>query len=329
MKPLIISENDRKGKGFEKNRLRKNIKGALELNEQNYSVSFYDETYQVAHFIDLEDYKKYRNENTKKIKKIISLFYLEEDVNGQVYERKIGGKHQVSKANIELINEFDTVFVPSKEAKNYLLQQGVLPRIKIVSPGVNLSKFSLENSYIRLICYRYLQLSEEMPFCISVFDYRDDDVFMRLRQIAELYPKVKFVGIYHCDKISRLATKIIKKAPQNLIFTTLLEEDIYLSLIYSAKMFLLLGSEKGCVLESYEAMAGNTQIMALNSAVFNDIVIDKETGYVYNDFASLKEGVELFLNNKLPSTITKAKEVAINNSLKVVGEKLIKIYQEI
>jgi|GEM_PF-3270988 Glycosyltransferase len=329
MKPLIFSTNNNKYDDFEKNGLSRNLKGALELNNVPYCVSVYDESYSLVHFLDLEDYKHYRGELKENTKKVISLFYCEEDKDNNVFEKKHNESCMIKKGDIELYNEFDAIFVPCEEAKRLLLLNGIKTRVFAVNHGVNINKFALENTYIKNIAYRYLKCPDEMDFVVTVINARDEEAFKLLNNLAISFPKIKFIAIYQHDFISPIIKKCIKKAPTNLIYTFPLEDDIYLSLVYNAKVYLFIGSNKGCVIENYEAMAYNTQIIALKNAVFTDIIIDKENGYVYNDFTSLKAGIMEFIDGKLPPLTQNAKEIAIKNSLKSAGEKLIRIYNNI
>lgn len=329
MKPLIISHSKEKYDNFEKTRLRKNIKGSLELNGAPYCVSFYDDSYRLIHFIDINDYKKLRSEIREGTRTVISLFYTEEDYKGRVLEKHIDGTYSIGTSEIPLYNEFNLILVPSEEAKRLLILSGITTNIMVFEHGVNVTKFSISNTYIRNIAYRYLKCPEDMGFIVTAIDYRDEEAFKRVYDLAFSFPKIKFIAIYNGEFVNLGIKRLIKKAPANLIYTLPLDEDIYISLSYNAKLYLFLGSHKGNVLQSYEAMASDTQILAIKESVFEDIVIDKENGYVYNDFASLKEGINAFLEGKLPSTIKKGKEIAEKNSLKLCGERLIKVYNNI
>lgn len=329
MKPLIVSLANTKFDNFEKTRLRKNLKGSLELNNASYCVSFYDETYRLIHFTDIEDYKRYRNEIKTGIKTVISLFYTEEDHDGRILEKHLDGTYSISKSDICLYNELDLILVPCEEAKRILVLNGITSQIEVLEHGVNVTKFSIADTYIRNIAYRYLKCPIEMAFIVTTLDYRDEEAFRRVNELAYAFPKLKFIAIYHSDFLALTIKKLIKKAPSNLIYTLPLEEDIYVSLTYNAKIYLFVGSNNGCVVQNFEAMASETQIIALKESVFNDIIIDKENGYVYNDFASLKEGISLFIDGKLASTTAKGKEIAVENSLLNSGKKLITMYNNI
>lgn len=327
MKPLIITKISKNYDNFEKQRIRKNIKGSLELNNQAYSVSFYDTAYKIIHMFGIDDYKYYRSEIKDGAHIILSLFYAESDYEGRFPARL--GSEKISKNNIQYLNEVNLILVPSIECVEFLKNNGVTTKTMVFSPGVNISRFSLKNSYLKSIAYSYLQISNEFPFIISILDYKDDVAFEYLSKLGTRFPKCKFLGIYHSGKISRKTKKLIKKTPQNVLFVHTLEEDVYCSLIYNAKAFLALGINKGGAIEAYEAMASETEILALKSSVFNDIVIDNKNAHVYNDFESLINGVDLLLVNKLETYVLKEKAIASENSLKNNGKKLIKIYKEI
>ncbi len=329
MKPLIVSQTNKKYDNFEKTRLRKNLKGSLELNGSPYCVSFYDESYSLIHFTDIEDYKKLRSEIKKGSKTVISLFYSEEDHDGRILEKHLDGTYTIEKSEIPLYNELNLILVPSEEAKRILILNGITTRIEVLEHGVNVTKFMISNTYVRSIAYRYLKCPEERGFIVTVIDYRDEEAFKRVFDLASSFPKIKWIAIYQNDFLSFKIKKLIKKAPGNLIYALPLDEDVYNSLAYNAKLYLFLNTHKGNVLQNYEAMACDTQIMALKESVFDDIIIDKENGYVYNDFASLKEGISLFIDGKLASTTAKGKEIAVENSLLNSGKKLITMYNNI
>ncbi len=324
MKSLILSHEKN---NFEVLRLRKDIKGSLELNNFPYSVSVYDESYSIAHFLTIDDFKKYKNETPKGTKFVLSLLYCEEDYDGKILKLNHDNKSNISKSEVEAINKVNQVLTPSIKAKQQLILSGVTVPIEVLSPGVNVSKYSVKNTYTRNIAYRYLKCSEEYSFVTAVLNYEDVESFYRIQKIASKFPKIKFVVLFDNRDMSREIKKVIKKSPANLEFPGVLDEDVYISLIFNSKAFLFINSNPGNVFQCFEAMASGIQILALSSSIYPDIVIDKENGYVYNDFDSLIDGFTKLINDELDLTIQKAKEFANANSLKNIGEKLIEIYR--
>ena len=324
MKPLILSNEKN---NFEVLRLRKDLKGSLELNNFPYSVSVYDETYSIAHFVTIDDFKKYKNETPKGTKFVLSLLYCEEDSDGKVLKLNHEKNNIISKFDVDAINKADFVLTPTIKTKQQLILSGVTTPIEVLLPGINVSKYSIKNTYIRNIAYRYLKCSEEYSFVTTVLNYEDVEAFRRIQNIASKFSKIKFIAIADNRNMSREIKKIIKKSPSNLQFPSVLDEDVYISLIFNSKAYLFINSNPGNILQCFEAMASGTQIIALNSGIYPDIVIDKENGYVYNNFDSLIDGFNKFINNELNPTIQKAKEFANVNALKNIGEKLIEIYR--
>ena len=324
MKPLILSSEKN---NFEVTRLRKDLKGSLELNNFPYSVSVYDETYSIAHFVTIDDYKKYKNETPEGTKVVLSLLYCEEDYDGKILKLNHEKNYNISKFDVDAINKVDLVLTPTLKTKQQLILSGVTVPIEILLPGINISKYSVKNTYTRNIAYRYLKCSEEYSFITTVLNYEDVEAFKRAQIIASKFPKIKFIAITDTRNINREVKKIIKKSPSNLHFPGVLDEDVYISLLFNSKVYLFINSNPGNIFQSLEAMASGTQILALNSGIYPDIVIDNENGYVYNNFDSLIDGFGKFINNELSPTIQKAKEFANANALKNIGEKLIQIYR--
>lgn len=324
MKPLILSNEKN---NFEVSRLRKDLKGALELNDYPYSVNVYDESYTIAHFLSIDDFKKIKSETPKGTKFVLSLIYCEEDYEGKILKLNHEKNYNISKFDVETINKSDLILIPSIKIKQQLILSGVTKPIEVLPPGINVSKYSIKNTYIRNIAYRYLKCSEEYSFVTTILNYEDIEAFNRVIKIASKFPKIKFVALFDKKYIGREIKKVIKKVPGNLEIAGVLDENIYLSLVFNSKAYLFINSNPGNVFQCYEAMASETQILALNSSVYPDIVIDKENGYVYNDFDSLMDGFSKLINGELTSTTSKGKEFANSNSLKEVGKKLIEIYE--
>ncbi|MFA6755506.1 MAG: glycosyltransferase [Bacilli bacterium] len=328
MKPLIFFECSLKNDNYEGTRARKNLKGALELCNVSYSSSVYDDTFNVAHFISLKDYKQYKQDLKENCKLVISLFYAEEDENAELFINK-KEPYELTKTDVSLLNEFNLILVPSNECIDILKNDGVTTKIKKFSPGVNLVKYDLKSAYERYIAYKYLRTPEEVPLITINFKHSDDIAISRICDVARAFPNIKFIAISQSDRFSRKSKKLIKKATSNLTFSPVLENDIYCSLLVDSFVYLVVSSFKGNVFGCLEAMAANCQVLAIEGSTFSDIVVDKETGYVYNNVDSLKNGIEDCLNKKLIPTTTKAYQYAEENSLSINGPKLLDIYKKL
>ncbi len=338
MNPLILFETKEKYINFEANRIKKSLIYCLRMYNERYVSSTYDETYDLVHYVLVSDIARYSEEIKKNTKIVLSLLSSEEDYKGRLL-KKVRAKDEiekyeyiVSKSDIELINKVDLVLTPSKKASEFLISQGVKTNIKEFMIPVRTSNFDLKNSVLKNAVYRYLSLPEDSIIGFATLHNEDYEGYQKIKELAISYPKIKFIAISHVNIFSGLSLKfkrLFKDKPSNLILTTPLNEDIYCSLLYNSKFFINVASSYGNDQASLEAMASKTQIFALKTSVFPDIVIDNETGYIYNDIDSLKKGFGLYLDGLLEDTTHKAYKFAKEVNLVNCGEKLIKIYKEL
>ena len=336
MKPLIYLKINPKYENFEANALKNKIQELLIDQNVVYSTSLISDDYDVAHFINLDDVSYFSNNSKKNIKKVISLFYSENDIYGNIL--KITNKkdekeflpYEISNYDIKILNLLDLILVPSNEAKNYLINIGITKKIEILKMPLKISNYELKNSILHKAIYSYFRLKEDSFLIVTTVKHNDIEAFKNLFVLLEKFPKATFVCISQFANKGLLNIKIkslLKRKPKNLIFTTPLTIDLYNSLMYNAKIFLNLSSIPSSVLECYEAMASKTQIFALESSCFKDILIDKKNCYLYNNIDLLRVGIDQYLLKLIDSTTDDAfnevKEMTISES----ANKLINYYK--
>lgn len=337
MNPLIFFKENKKSDCFESQKLKKALINSLEIRNASYVNSILDETYDLIHFLNLEDVAYYSNSIKKSVKKVISVFFNEEDFRGRILDEVKSLKdkestYTIKKNDVEILNKIDCIFVPSLEAKKYLESFNVTSRIETLYYPLRNIKFNLENNVLKNVVYRYFQLDEESIIATTSLYYKDYDAFLRLKDLATYFPKIKFVVLCEKDLIKNSSLKIrkiFKDKINNIIFAPLLNEDIYCSLFYNSKFYLNISSSYSNTIELFDAMASKTQIFSLNNASFNDITIDKETSYNYNNLGLMKEGINEFLSGLIESTTKKAFEFSKEANVNKVGKKLIEVYKSV
>lgn len=338
MKPLIFTKINPKFDNFEATRIRRTLKNILESHEVVYSVSELDNSFDLVHFVSLEDVAFLSNklEKGRTFKKVASLLSCEEDFYGKLLEenknKDIDLHCVVKKSDIEIINNLDMCFVPSNDAKNFLINLGVTTDIEIFPLPIRISKYNLKNSVLSKAIYSYLRISEDVPLAVATLHYKDVEAFKRLEYIVQRFPKIKFICVCRVDGgilMPRIAKQIIKKRYRNLVLTTPLSEDLYSSLLYNSLFYLNIGSTYGNDLESIESMASKTQIFSLTNSGFNDLLIDKKNCYLYNNIDLLRVGIDQFLLGLIEPTVKSAYEFVKNIDIKDAGYKLIECYKKV
>ena len=318
---------------FESAYMRRNLKAALEINDLRYITSPIDENIKLIQYTDFNDFNKFNFFKNKKFLKAITLFYSEYDLYGKALKRvKEDGeiKYKIKEADKKTLNQFDLIFVPSLKAKELAIKEGLDTKIKVLPPLIKLSRFELENRETSKLIYIYFHLTEETEFFYTILDYTDVEAADRIIELANCFKDYKFIIIAHGfkNKDSKKIAKKFKKHASNIIVSDFLENDTYCSIVYNAKAYFSLNSSYGGSLETIEAYSLGKPVLALKSSGFEDILIDKETAYVYNDFASFIDGFNLFLAGGLPNLKDKEIEFSKNFAIKKVGQVLIKAYLE-
>ena len=139
MKVLVYFTPNKNTDNFEGVRLRKSIKGALEIADVHYTTYIGDE-YDVAHFISPRDESKINEVVANNIPVVISALHCESDpaASWLDYKASKDGKREIilSLKNVKILNKATLVLVPSEGAKELLINSGVTSDIEIISPGL-------------------------------------------------------------------------------------------------------------------------------------------------------------------------------------------------
>ena len=336
MKILVSFQPNRKAPDFEGARLRKTIKGALEMTGVEYTTSIVDK-YDVLHLISPEDENKLNDAKENNIPVIVSALYCESDPVASYLEHKSKDgvrTTKLSEKGLRFLNKADLVLVPSPKARDFLVDSGVKADVSIALPGMNNSRFDFSREDEKTLFYRYFREDGKKNLVVGVGEYDVNmDGINALINAAKMCPDTLFYyigretvpGIFNSIRIRRM----VASAPKNLKFTTIVPDDIYRSALLNAVAFVVPGYKTVGVMSLVDAMGAKCQIIARKQAVFSDFVIDGKTAYLGEFSETLSSLVRDCLNGKLKPTIDEAyAAVAEKCNLKVVGEQLKWFYLE-
>ena len=326
MKACIYFEPQAKKDNFEGTRLRKNIKGALELENLPYAKNFLD-SYDLVHFISIKDEMKIADLKEAGVPIVFSALMCESDENARVMELK-NNVNTLSPKALRVLNKVDRIFVGDETSKNLLLRAGVNTKISIVTPGVNLSRFEFTNEAEDQIFQQYYQLERDSKIVVTIGTYENKEIISKFIEIASKCPKYKFF-YFGPDKSPRWVYRISKKLPANIKLATILNDEIYCSLMKQAKVYLLLDNSRHCPITLLDAAASKTQIVALKPLDYNEELLKEMRARVCEDADDAAKTIEGILEGKIPSTTKEAYKFAKDNSLANLGKTLRKEYEEV
>lgn len=336
MKVLVSFEPNTKSLDFEGARLRKTIKGSLEMIGLEYTTSAI-EKHDVVHLLSSEDEGKLNDAKEANIPVIVSALYCESDPHASYLEHKSKDgvrSTRLSDKGLKFLSRADLVLVPSLKMRDFLVDSGVTSDVSVSLPGINMSRFDFSREDEKPLFYRYFREDSKKKLVIGLGEY---DLAMEginaFINAAKMCPDALFYyigketvpGAFRSLKTKRL----IAKAPKNLKFVTTIPDDIYRSALLNACLYVVPGYKTAGVMSLMDAMGAKCQIIARKQAIFDDFLIDGKTAYLGEFSETLSVLVREYLNGQLKPTIDEAyKFVSTKCNLKTVGEQLKFFYQE-
>ena len=334
MKVLVYFQPSQKHDNFEGARMRKTIKGALEVINVTYTSNLYDD-YDVAHFMSPDDENKLNIALERKVPTVVSALFGEDDPATRfLINKNKDGKITTSlkpKA-LRMLNKASLVLVPSESAKQFLIDAGVKKPIEIVVPGVNLARFNFSREDEKELFYRYFREDKNKKLVLAVGEYTNNmEGIHALINVAKKRDDTVFyyVGCETFKTPYGKAKKIIKNAPRNMNFKTILPDDIYRSMLLNADVFMLPGYNLSGVISLEEAMAANCQLIVRKSAVFPEFLKNEKTAYIAEFSETLTSICLDYLDGKIKPTTEEAYNKVSSYNLVNFGQELFKIYSSL
>ena len=323
MKICVFFQPKDKYDNFEGMRLRKTIKGALELVDVPYSRNIID-NYEIIHFVSPDDEVKINDAYEAGIPIVFSALMSETDIATRLSELSKSGLTVLSARALRILNKVNLVLVCDEASKKFLVDNGVKTKIDIVPLGVNLARFEIPSQLSSDIFYNYYQLPKDSKFIVSVGSYEDKDKFKSLCEIARFCPNYYFY--YFGRSKSKKSPPKIKNTPKNLKFHLLTNDEIYCSMMKNASIYLAFDNRRHSPITLLDAAASRTQIVALNPVYRNDELLNKLHAYRGDSTPEVGSIITNIMNGNLEKHVEEAYEFAHENSLRKLGIALKKEY---
>lgn len=331
MKVLVCFEPSIKHDVFEATRLRKNIKGALE--EMNIELSSSSlENCDVVHFLSIKDEKKILDAIELGKKTVISVLSTENDVICKITHIDDKGNRRILPKAVKLLNKMDAVVVPSLCDKYFLVSEGISTHIEIIEPGVSLKRFHNIDNKEKELFYRYFGERNCLNIVTAVGDFSKTKEINKLISLAALLPTIKFY-FFGVDTspllVSRAVNKYNKKATSNLVFSPVVEDDIYRSTLVASKIFVVLNPNSVSSVSVEDALAAENQLLVFAPLKENSFLEDGKDCYVVSSVLEASHFIRDYTLGYIPSTVHNGLKKAKKTSLNEIGKKLVKLYEKL
>ena len=334
MKVLVYFQPSPKHDYFEGARMRKTIKGALEIVDSKYTSNVYDD-YDVAHFISPDDENKLNIAIERGVPIVISALFGEADPSTRFlnYKSKDGKRITTIKPKaLRMLNKADLVLVPCKSGKEFLAENGVTTKIEVCVPGINLSRFNFSREDEKELFYRYFREDKNKKLVVALGEYAYNlEGIHAVINAAEKKPDVTFyyVGDESFALNSRRSRKIIKSSPKNMHFIGIPTDDIYRSMLLNADVFMLPGYNFSGFISLEEAMASNCQLIVRKTAVCPETLKNEKTAYIAEFSETLTSLCLDYLDGKIKPTTDEAYQKISLYTLQNFGQELTNIYRSL
>ena len=334
MKTLVYFQPSSKNDNFEGARMRKTIKGALELVNSSYTSNLYDD-YDVAHFMSPDDENKLNIAIERNVPVIVSALFGEDDPSTRFlsHKSKDGKRTNTLKLKaLRVLNKANLVLVPTQSAKQFLIENGVTTPIETCVPGINLSRFNFSREDEKELFYRYFREDKNKKIVMAMGEYSFNmEGISSLVNAAIKRPDVGFyyIGSEAMSSNVGKAKKIIKNSPKNMHFINILPDDIYRSMLLNADVFMLPGYNLAGIISVAEAMAAKCQLIVRKSAMFPEFLKNEKTAYVAEFSETLTSLCLDYLDEKIKPTTDEAYRKISQYNLESFGKQLLNIYTKL
>ena len=332
MRVLVYFKPKESLDNFEGTRLRKTIKGALEINNIAHTSIEVDH-YDVAHFISLNDEARINTCLENHIPVVMSALYCESDPQASFldYTNKKSKKTiQLSSKGYRVLNKVNLVLAPTEKAKQFLIDSGITTPIEVVSPGINVSRFNLLRDDEKEIFYRYFQQDKNKKLILAVGSYDNIDGVGAFISCAKKHPECIFYYFTQSQgKMNRETRKLFKKSPKNCHSAPIPQDDIYRSALINSEIFMYVGYDTAGIVSVFEAMAAQSEIIIRSQPLFDEILVNEDTCHIGQYSETLTAITNDYLDKKIYPTKNNAFKYATSQGLDVVGARLKEIYQKL
>lgn len=329
MRVLVSFKPKEKYDHFEGARLRKSIKGALELSNTPYTDDEKD-VYDIAHFISYKDEITIDRVLSQKIPVVFSALYCESDLKCALTTYKKVGKETklvIKKEALKVLNKVNVVLTPNEKCKAFLIDNGVKTKIEIVPPAVNVARFGFLPEVEKSIFYHYYQENPDKELAVALGRFDNLNGINAFIKAAKLNPDVLFYYFAQdAIKLSTMIRTMMKRVPSNLKFKKIPNDDVYRSALVNAKTYVYCGYDIIGAVSLMEAMASKNEIIVRKQELYDDLLIDGTTCHVGEFSETISTLIDDVIKGNLYPTAENAFKLAITYGIDSLSKQLNEIY---
>ena len=226
----------------------------------------------------------------------------------------------------------DVILTPTIYSKRLLYKYKGLENKRIfdISNGIELNFFendaSLREKFRRRFSYKE---TDKIVFGIGLYIERKG--ILDFVELAKRLPQYKFIWFGYSPLIfaGRRVRQAIRTQLDNLTFAGYVEPEVIKQAMNGADLYLFPTFEETEGIPIIEACACKKSAIIRDIPVFDEWLVDGKNVYKAKNIDEFESKIKLFFEGKLKDVSEKSYEVARQRDLKIIGEKLKKIYESL
>lgn len=330
MKVLLYTENE---KMIGKSGLGKAIKHqmqALKDNNIEYTTDPSDD-YDIVH-INFYGPKSYflAKKAKKEGKKIIYHAHsTEEDFrNSFLFSNQVAPAFK--KWIITCYSLGDHILTPTPYSKRLLESYGITVPITAISNGLNVNFFK-HNSKLGKKFREDFNYKDSDKIIMGVGLYIERKGILDFVKLAKMLPEYKFIWFGYSPLAASPAKirEAVNTKLDNLFFAGYVEPEVLVGAYSGCDLYLFPTLEETEGIPILEACAAKIPALIRDIPVFSEWLIDGVNVYKASSIDEFYQKIKDILNGKLPNLTEEGYKVALERDSKIIGKKLIKIYEDV
>jgi len=330
MKVLLYTENE---KILKKSGLGKAIKHqmkALEENNIEYTTDPKDD-YDIVHinFYGPSSYNLAKKAKKLGKKVIYHAHSTEEDFkNSFVLSNQVAPLFKKWLINCYTLG--DHILTPTPYSKKLLENYGIENPITDISNGIDVKYFE-KNEKLGKEFRKNFNYSQSDKIIMGVGLYIERKGILDFVELAKRLPQYKFIWFGHSPLAASPSEirEAVNTKLDNLVFAGYVEPDILRGAYSGCDLYLFPTLEETEGIPIMEACAAKIPALIRDIPVFSDWLEDGKNVYKAKNLDEFELKIKQIIEKELPDLTEEGYKVALTRDIKIVGKKLIDIYNKV
>ena len=253
----------------------------------------------------------------------------EEDFrNGFVFSKQVSPLFK--KWLIRCYSLGDVIVTPTNYSKKILESYNINRKIYAISNGIEIDKFKRDKKLGEKFRETYGYKKED-KIVIGIGLYIERKGIVDFVELAKRMPEYKFIWFGYSPLSA--ATKKVRKAVNtkldNLKFAGYVESEMIIGAMSGCDVYIFPTLEETEGIPIVEACACKCKAIIRDIPVFDGWLQDGINVHKAKNVDDFEIKIKKVINNELPDLTEEAYKVAQERDLKIIGEKLKKVYEEV